>query len=152
LRLKLLAVARRRSVGEPSGETAEVVEAGVTPAFVPEDHPFARPRGAENVVRVLGRGCGPLVFSGFGAGGDATASAVVADVLAALDARERGLAAHGGEDLVAKPLRAPLLVRFAGGSVVTADAIPLDALEAAAGGFAAQGEVRSVIPVWHDAA
>ncbi|HYW53250.1 MAG TPA: homoserine dehydrogenase, partial [Dongiaceae bacterium] len=147
LRLKLVAVARRRS-----HRHVDVVEAGVTPAFVAEDHPFARPRGAENVVRVLGRGCGPLVFSGFGAGGDATASAVVADVLAALDARERALPAHQGEDLVAKPLRAPVLVRFARGSVVTSDAVPLDALEAAADGFAAQGEVRSVIPVWRDAA
>jgi homoserine dehydrogenase len=143
LRLKLVAVARRNG---------DAVEAGVTPAFVPESHPFARPRGAENVVRVLGRGCGPLVFSGFGAGGDATASAVVADVLAALDARERGLPAHDGEDLVAAPLRAPVLVRFAGGSVVTSDAVPLDALEALAGGFGAPGEVRSVIPVWRDAA
>ena len=79
----------------------------MTPAYVAEDHPFARARGVENVVRVLGRGCGPLVFSGAGAGGDATASAVVADVLAAL-ARER-VAVHGGEDLVARPLRAPLL-------------------------------------------
>jgi homoserine dehydrogenase len=143
LRLKLVAVARR---------SGGAVEAGVTPAFVPESHPFARPRGAENVVRVVGRGCGPLVFSGFGAGGDATASAIVADVLAALDARERGLTAHDGEDLVAAPLRAPVLVRFAGGSVVTSDAVPLDALEALAGGFGAPGEVRSVIPVWRDAA
>jgi homoserine dehydrogenase len=127
-----------------------VIEAGVTPAFVPEDHPFARARGAENVVRVLGRGCGPLVFSGFGAGGDATASAVVADVFAALDARGR-VPAHDGEDLVSRPLRAPLLVRFAEGSVVTSDAVPLDQLEAAAGGFDGR-EVRSVIPVWRDAA
>jgi homoserine dehydrogenase len=151
-KLKLLAVARRSDDG--------AVEAGVTPAFVPEAHPFARPRGAENVVRVLGRGCGPLVFSGFGAGGDATASAVVADVLAALDARERAGLAHEGEDLVAAPLRAPVLVRFAGGSVVASDdAVPLDALESAvsaigaAGAFgAARGEVRSVIPIWRDAA
>jgi len=159
LRLKLLAVARRRTLRQAQGDIEsgragdiEVIEAGVTPAFVPEEHPFARPRGAENVVRVLGRGCGPLVFSGFGAGGDATASAVVADVLAALDARERGVAAHAGEDLVTTPLRAPVLVRFARGTVVTSDAVPLDALEAAAGGFAAQGEVRSVIPLWQDAA
>ncbi|HTD35145.1 MAG TPA: homoserine dehydrogenase [Candidatus Elarobacter sp.] len=159
LRLKLVAVARRRTLRQAHGDIEvghegdiDVIEAGVTPAFVPEEHPFARPRGAENVVRVLGRGCGPLVFSGFGAGGDATASAVVADVLAALDARERGLPAHDGEDLVARPLRAPVLVRFAGGSVVTSDAVPLDALEALAGEFVAPGEVRSVIPVWRDAA
>ena len=150
LRLKLVAVARRVALRQAEGDI-DCIEAGVTPAFVPHDHPFARPRGAENVVRVLGRGCGPLVFSGFGAGGDATASAVVADVLAALEARER-VPAHGGEDLVARPLRAPLLVRFASGSVVTSDAVSLDAQEAAAGGYRERGEVRSMIPVWSDAA
>ena len=150
LRLKLVAVARRVPLRQAQGDI-DVIEAGVTPAYVPEDHPFARARGAENVVRVLGRGCGPLVFSGAGAGGDATASAVVADVLAALDARER-IAVHAGEDLVARPLRAPLLVRFAQGSVVTSDAVALDALEAAVRGLAARGEVRSAIPVWRDAA
>jgi homoserine dehydrogenase len=143
LRLKLVAVARK---------AGQVIEAGVTPAFVPEDHPFARPRGAENVVRVVGRGCGTLVFSGAGAGGDATASSVVADVLAALDARERGVQSHEGEDLVSAPLRAPVLVRFTSGSVVTSDAVSLDALEAAAGGFGGRGEVQSMIPVWRDAA
>ncbi len=123
----------------------------MTPAFVPVDHPFARPRGAENVVRVLGRGCGPLVFSGFGAGGDATASSVVADVLAALGALDR-MPAHNGHDLVARPLRAPLLVRFADSSVVTSDAVPLDALESAARSLGSRDEVRSVIPLWRDAA
>jgi homoserine dehydrogenase len=143
LRLKLVAIARR--IGDE-------IEAGVTPAFVPNDHPFARPRGAENVVRVLGRGCGPLVFSGFGAGGDATASAVVGDVLAALGTRERAVPAHDGEDLVSKPLSAPVLVRFESGSMITSDAISLGALEAAAGGFGDRGQVRSMIPVWQDAA
>ncbi len=91
------------------------------------------------------------MFSGAGAGGDATASAVVADVLAALDARER-VAVHGGADLVARALRAPLLVRFAEGSVVTSDAVAIDALEAAVRGLGDRGEVRSAIPVWRDAA
>jgi len=140
LRLKLLAVARR---------AGDAIEAGVTPAYVPEDHPFARARGAENVVRVLGRGCGPLVFSGAGAGGDATASAVVADVLAALESRER-VPAHDGEDLVVRSLRAPVLVRFADGRVVMGDAISLDALEASGAG--GRRDVASIIPVWSDAA
>jgi len=142
LRLKLVAVARR---------AGDAIEAGVTPAYVADDHPFARARGAENVVRVLGRGCGTLVFSGAGAGGDATASSVVADVLAALSERER-LVAFNGADLVARPLRIPLLVRFAEGSVITSDAVSLDAMEAAARGFGGRGVVRSVIPVWRDAA
>jgi homoserine dehydrogenase len=143
LRLKLLALARR------AGDDA--IEAGVTPAFVPADHPFARPRGPENVVRVRGRGCGTLTFGGAGAGGDATASAVVADVLAALDPSRRGLPAPEGADLVALPLRSPVLVRFAEGpSVLTTDPIALDRPERAGAGF--RGEVRSVIPVWTDAA
>lgn len=143
LRLKLVAVAR--SVGG-------AIEAGVTPAYVREDHPFARPRGAENVVRVIGRGSGPLTFAGFGAGGDATASAVVADVLAALHARETPVIAHDGDDLISRPLRAPVLVRFASGNVVAGDAVSLGELEAARRAFAERGEVRSVIPVWDDAA
>ena len=143
LRLKLVAVARRTEVG---------IEAGVTPAYVAADHPFAQPRGAENVVRVRGQGCGTLTFGGAGAGGDATASAIVADILAALGARERAVQAPLGAELVARPLRAPALIRFAQGSVVTDEAISLDALEVAAGRYRSGREVRSVIPVWTDAA
>ena len=44
-RLKLVALARRTSDG---------IEAGVTPAFVARNHPFARPNDAENIVRVVG--------------------------------------------------------------------------------------------------
>lgn len=123
-RLKLLAVARR--VEEPpaaEGDRALVVEAGVTPAYVPADHPFARPRGAENVVRVVGAGCGELLFAGTGAGGDPTASAVVADVVAALESRERHVPAHAGPDLQTVPLRLPAFERVRDG-------------------------VRSAIPVW----
>jgi homoserine dehydrogenase len=144
LRLKLVAVARR---------VGDAIEAGVTPAYVPEDHPFARPRGAENVVRVLGRGCGPLTFAGFGAGGDATASSVVADVLDALaTSSEMRVALQRGEDLVSRALRAPVLVRFDGGCVVSDEAVALDRLDAAADVYRQRGVVRSVIPVWRDAA
>lgn len=142
-RLKLLAVARR---------DGDAVEAGVTPAYVPQEHPFARPRGAENVVEVRGRGCGALTFAGAGAGGDATASAVVADVIAALDGRVRHVPAYAGADLVTAPLRTRVLVRFDDGSVLTPEAIPLDELDATASVYGVRGTVRSVIPVWDDAA
>jgi homoserine dehydrogenase len=138
LRLKLVALARK---------DGEVIEAGVTPAYVPEDHPFARPRGAENVVRVLGRGCGPLTFSGQGAGGDATASAVVADVFGALAVRADAAPVHDGDEVVPRPLQAPLLVRFGNGNVVTSEPLALDALEAARAAYAGSGEVRSLIPL-----
>jgi homoserine dehydrogenase len=70
--LKLLAIARRAGNG---------VEARVHPAFLPADHPLARVDGAQNAVHVLGDLCGPVMFSGQGAGGDATASAVLADLV-----------------------------------------------------------------------
>jgi len=70
--LKLLAIARRTGNG---------VEARVHPAFLPADHPLARVDGAQNAVHVQGDLCGPVMFSGQGAGGDATASAVLADLV-----------------------------------------------------------------------
>ena len=69
--LKLLAIARRVDGG---------IEARVHPAFLSVDHPLARVDGARNAVHLLGDLCGPVMFSGLGAGGDATASAVLADL------------------------------------------------------------------------
>lgn len=71
--LKLLAIARRA----PGGG----VEARVHPAFLPQGHPLARVDGAYNGVHVIGDLCGPVMFSGLGAGGEATASAVLADLV-----------------------------------------------------------------------
>lgn len=71
--LKLLAIARRA----PGGG----IEARVHPAFLPQGHPLARVDGAYNGVHVIGDLCGPVMFSGLGAGGDATASAVLADLV-----------------------------------------------------------------------
>ena len=70
--LKLLAIARRGEAG---------VEARVHPAFLPKDHPLARVDGGRNALYVVGDLCGPVMFSGLGAGGDATASAVLADLV-----------------------------------------------------------------------
>src|SRR5436853_1195452 len=61
--LKLLAIARRA----PGG----AVEARVHPAFLAADHPLARVDGAYNAVHIVGDLCGPVMFSGQGAGGDA---------------------------------------------------------------------------------
>lgn len=98
LRLKLIALARR---------TASGVEAAVTPAYVPLAHPFARPCGAENVVRVVGANAGPLEFFGLGAGGAASASSVVGDIVAAIDARLHGALARRapGAAFAVSPLR-----------------------------------------------
>ena len=86
-RLKLVALARRSGAG---------IEAGVTPMYVARTHPFARPNGAENVVRVVGADSGPLEFFGLGAGGAASASSVVGDIMAAVRARENGVTPRRG--------------------------------------------------------
>lgn len=69
--VRLLACARR---------SGAAIAATISPFLVPADHVFARASGVENVVRVIGRGCGTLTLTGAGAGREATASAVVGDV------------------------------------------------------------------------
>ena len=69
--LKLLATAR---------QTDGRVEARVHPTFLSAEHPLARVDGPRNAVHIVGDLSGPVMFGGLGAGGDATASAVLADV------------------------------------------------------------------------
>jgi homoserine dehydrogenase len=135
-RLKLVAMARRSAGG---------IEAGVTPMFVAREHPFARPSGAENVVRLTGTGCGPLEFFGLGAGGDASASSVVGDVVAAVDARAHGSFLRRrtmGDPVAVAPLRLPVVVRRADGVTCT-EPLELDAIAA----LAARDDVRAAIPL-----
>ena len=54
----------------------------VGPALVPQGSSFGRNEGANNVVSIYGRYGGESSFSGAGAGGPATAVAVVSDLLA----------------------------------------------------------------------
>jgi len=98
-RLKLVALARRTSDG---------IEAAVTPAYVARGHAFARPDAAENVVRVVGANSGPLEFFGLGAGGEASASSVVGDIVSAIELRARGIAPRRG--VVGDPLSVTALV------------------------------------------
>ena len=65
-----------------SGHGADGLTAGVSAALVRCDSWLGRARGAENVVLVQGERSGTTVFAGQGAGGDATAVAVVSDLLA----------------------------------------------------------------------
>ncbi len=71
--IKLLAIARTHD-----GE----VETRVHPALVPLDHPLAQIPDEFNAVLVEGADVGRIVFSGRGAGGAPTATAVVGDILA----------------------------------------------------------------------
>ena len=59
----------------------ERIAARVHPAMIPARHPLAAVRDAYNAVFVEGDRIGELMFYGRGAGGDATATAVVGDLV-----------------------------------------------------------------------
>ena len=65
--------------------TAEALGGGISvrvhPALVPMSHPLASIRGATNAVFVEGPAIGQLLFSGPGAGGEPTATAVLGDII-----------------------------------------------------------------------
>lgn len=64
-----------------ASENDEGVAARVHPTFLPVDHPLASVRGSFNAVYVRAEAAGELMFSGRGAGGMPTGSAVVGDVI-----------------------------------------------------------------------
>ncbi len=71
-RIKHLAIAKRNAAG---------LELRVHPALVPDRHLLANIEGVMNAVSVHGNAAGTMLFCGPGAGSEATASAVVADIL-----------------------------------------------------------------------
>lgn len=71
-RVKLLGVATRTETG---------VEQRVHPAMIPKDSAIAQVDGVTNAVEIDGDVVGALILAGPGAGGDATASAVIADIV-----------------------------------------------------------------------
>jgi len=70
-RVKLLGVAMRTEKG---------IEQRVHPTMVPKDSPIAQVMGVTNAVSIDAEGFAPITLVGPGAGGNATASAVVADI------------------------------------------------------------------------
>jgi homoserine dehydrogenase len=108
-RIKLLGVARR----QPGG-----VELRVHPALVPADHLLAQVEGSLNGIVVQGDASGPTVHCGAGAGGEQTASAIVADLmdLARLDG---GSAAQAVSLLGVQPLATEDLAVLPMADVVT---------------------------------
>jgi len=70
-RVKLLGVAVR---------TAQGIEQRVHPTMVPKDTAIAQVMGVTNAVSIDGDGIAPITLVGPGAGGEATASSVVADL------------------------------------------------------------------------
>ncbi len=72
-KIKLLAIGK-----EVDGE----IEARVHPTMIPQNAPLADVDGVFNAVRLVGDFVGPVMLYGQGAGMDATASAVMGDVMA----------------------------------------------------------------------
>ncbi len=70
--IKLLGIAKKNGDG---------VELRVHPTMVKNSHPIAKVDGVMNAVSVVGDCVGQTMFYGPGAGGDATASAVIADII-----------------------------------------------------------------------
>ena len=62
-------------------EDAEGVAVRVHPTLVKEDHPLASVRGPQNAIYLEGPAIGSLMFSGPGAGGEPTATAVLGDMI-----------------------------------------------------------------------
>ena len=100
--IRLLAVAE---------STPDGVSARVHPAMLPIGHPLAAVRGPTNAIFIQGPSVGELLFSGPGAGGEPTATAVLGDVIDA--ARE----------LLSKSQVAPS-IRFAPAEVVDFGEVP----------------------------
>ncbi|MEW6244258.1 MAG: homoserine dehydrogenase [Bacillota bacterium] len=66
-------------------ETADGVDVRVHPSLVPADHPLATVHNAMNALFIKGAAVGELMFYGPGAGGAATATAVLGDILEIAD-------------------------------------------------------------------
>ncbi|AGF48361.1 homoserine dehydrogenase [Candidatus Kinetoplastibacterium oncopeltii TCC290E] len=71
-RIKLLAITKRK---------AEGIELRVHPALIPSGCLLSNVEGAMNAVLVKGDAVGPTLYYGQGAGGEPTASAVIADLI-----------------------------------------------------------------------
>ena len=103
-RIKHLGIARRREQG---------VEIRVHPTLIPQSRLLANVDGVMNAVLVKGDAVGPTMYYGAGAGAEATASAVIADIVdlaKALYLDQQHTAAHLGfapsqlQDLPVLPL------------------------------------------------
>ena len=87
--------------------------AAVGPALVAKDSPLARISGSQNLVMSTGEYGGDTVFSGYGAGGNPTAVAVVSDLLQAARYRTQEIEPpHGAAASVCEPMPHPDLPHY----------------------------------------
>lgn len=80
--VKLLGVSRLFPGGEASGKRRLLLDAFVSPALVPLGSPMAGTGGAQNFINVDSPALGRVGFCGPGAGRDATATSILADMVA----------------------------------------------------------------------
>lgn len=71
---------RQISLAKKETEDGLKVRAFVRPALVPASSLVAHVEGSKNLITATGQYAGQMVFSGFGAGGDPTAVAVISDL------------------------------------------------------------------------
>lgn len=102
-------VSRAQRQADAAG--VETVYARVAPMLVPVASPLAWSHGTQNMVVSTGRFGGDVVFSGHGAGGDATAVAVVSDLLAIAQGA-RSVALPAQPRAVSADLVSPHYLRF----------------------------------------
>jgi homoserine dehydrogenase len=100
-----------RQIGEAevNGSTSY---AAVQPMIVPQDSPLARATGCENVVMTKGKFGGNNAFSGPGAGGNATAVAILSDLLSLPRARGTQVSRRSRRFDAAADYAAPYFLRF----------------------------------------
>ena len=104
-------VARAELIPETGG-----IRAAVSPALVPETSALGRVGGSQNIVVVNGEHGGETAFSGYGAGGEPTAVAVVSDLLEIARGTpvtaDASLQTAGEPQPVTREFKAPHYVRF----------------------------------------
>ncbi len=103
--VKLLAICERVPGNGDSDGEGDSVAVRVHPAMIPTSHPLAAVGGAFNAVFVEAEAAGQLMFYGQGAGGDATASAVLGDLVAVARNRVTGVAGPGVTTYAGLPAR-----------------------------------------------
>jgi homoserine dehydrogenase len=137
LTIKLLATASRGDDG---------IEAAVVPTAVPADSEFGRTAGVMDRIEIVAEPLGTVAFSGPGAGGAATSSAVLGDLVAV--ARGAG-STWAGRPAAAGPVAArdPLhrmgawLARTADGASSMTDVLGLDDVRSTLASVMPEGDV-----------
>jgi homoserine dehydrogenase len=99
--VKLLAICQ---LSEGDRDEDRSVSVRVHPAMIPRTHPLAGVSGAYNAVFVESQSAGRLMFYGPGAGGSASASAVLGDLVTVARNRVRGAVGPGESSYAARPV------------------------------------------------